>query len=257
MSDANFTTPPAQGDAGAATMSTPETLSGIFFEPERTFEALRERPRFLVAALIMVALATIITVLLFQKVSFEQVVRDAIDRSPQTAQMDAEQKENVVRMQTGIIGKCIGYGAPIIGTAIMLAAGAALYLLGVMMMGGRIGYKQALSVWTYSAFPPAVLGTLVALVLLFLKAPEDLDFTRSGAGLVVTNLGMLIGADGSHVLRAALSWFDLFTFYGMFLAALGLRKVGKISSGAAWAIVIGLWLIGMLLSVGRVSLFGG
>ena len=26
-------------------MSTPETLTGIFFEPSRTFEALRARPR--------------------------------------------------------------------------------------------------------------------------------------------------------------------------------------------------------------------
>ncbi|MCA1635634.1 MAG: YIP1 family protein [Acidobacteria bacterium] len=261
MSDASLTTPPqpssVDATSGAATMSTPETLANIFFEPGPTFEALRARPRFLVAALIIVALTVLVTVLLFQKVSFEQVVREAIDKSPRTQEMSAEQKEQIIAMQTGPGGKAIGYGAPLIGTVVILAAGAALYLLGAMMMGGKLSYKQALSVWTYSSFPPAVLGTVLALVMLFIKSPEDLDFNRPGAGLIVTNLGVLIGPEGSKLLRAALGWFDLFTFYGMFLAALGLRKVGKLSSGGAWTIVITLWLIGMILSVARTALFGG
>lgn len=256
MSDANVT-PPLSSSPAAPAMSTPETLANIFFEPGPTFEALRERPRFLVVALILFALTMTVTVLIFQKVSFEQVVRETIEKNPRTANMPAEQKEQAIAMQTGPLGKGIAYGAPLIGAIIALAGGAALYLLGALMMGGRLSYKQALSVWAYSSFPPAVLGTLLVLVLLFLKAPEDLDFNRSGAGLLVTNLGVLIGPEGSKVLRAALSWFDLFTFYGMFLAALGLRKVGKLSSGGAWTIVILLWLIGMIFSVLRVALLGG
>ncbi|HZB44756.1 MAG TPA: hypothetical protein VE360_05915, partial [Pyrinomonadaceae bacterium] len=75
MSEANFTPPPPHASAGAPTMSTPETLANIYFEPGATFEALRERPRFLVAGLILVALALLITALLFQRVSFEQMMR--------------------------------------------------------------------------------------------------------------------------------------------------------------------------------------
>ncbi len=46
MSEQNFQTQPdtpvaESGQPGAATMSTPETLMSIFFEPGRTFEALR------------------------------------------------------------------------------------------------------------------------------------------------------------------------------------------------------------------------
>lgn len=263
MSDTNFTTPPSHATAVAATtpggpeMSTPATLSNIFFEPSATFDALRRRPRFLVAALIIVALTTLVTFALFQKVSFERVVRDAIEKSSSTEQMSPEQKEQVIEMQTGPIGKAIGYSARLIATIVTLAGGAALYMLGVMLMGGKMSYKQSLSVWTYSSFAPAVLGTILELVVLFLKSPDDLDFTRPGAGLLVTNLGVLIGSEGSKVLRAVLSWFDLLTFYGMFLAALGLRKVGKLSSGSAWSIVIGLWVLGMVFSAARTALFGG
>jgi hypothetical protein len=42
----------------------------------------------------------------------------------------------------------------------------------------------------------------------------------------------------------------------LFLAAIGLRKVAKISSGSAWTIVIGLWLIFVILSVAKAAIFG-
>ena len=241
----------------APDMPTPATLANIFFEPGATFDALRARPRFLVAALILVLLALSVTLLIFQKMSFEQVVRRAVEGSPRTQQLTPDQKEQIIRQQSGPIGKAFAYGIPTVGVAVVIAAGAALYMLGASLMGGRLSYKQALAVWTYSSFPPAVLGTLLAVVLLFLKSADDLDFNRPGAGLVVTNLGALIGPGGSPILRAALSWFDLFTFYGMFLAATGLRKVGKLSSGAAWGIVIAMWVLGLLFGVARAALFGG
>lgn len=253
MSQANFTA----SDAAGPSMSTPETLSGIFFEPGATFDALRARPRFLVAGLILLALGMLVAVLILQKVNYEEVVRRAIENNPRTEQMTAEQKEQAIRMQTGPVGKAIAYCAPPVFGVVMIAGGAALYLLGALLLGGRLSYKQALSVWVYASFPPAVLSTLLSVVLLFLKSADDLDFNRPGAGLLVTNLGALVGAGGSPVLRAALSWFDLFTFYGMYLAALGLRKLGKLSSGAAWTIVIVLWLLAVLFAVSRAALFGG
>ena len=258
MSEANYTTPPppAAPPTGAPAMSTPETLANIFFEPGATFEALRERPRFLVAGLILVALAALVTVLIFQKVSYEQVVRDAIEKNPRVAEMPEADKERMIAMQTGPVGKAIAYCAPAVITAIIIAAGAAIYLLAASLMGGKLSYKQALAVWTYSSFAPGLLAALLSVVLIFMKAPEDFDFQKPGAGLLVTNLGALINP-ASPVLRAALSWIDLFTFFGMSLAALGLRKVGKLSSGSAWTIVLVMWLVGVVLSVARAALFGG
>jgi hypothetical protein len=237
-------------------MSTPETLTGIFFEPGRTYESLRQRPRFLVAGIILIVVSLFVTVLVMQKVNFSEFITRQIMTGPRSEQMTDDQKEKAVAFWTGPIGKVVVYVIPIVFAVIVFAAGAAIYLLGAMLMGGKTSYKQALSVWIYSSFPPAILQSVIAVVVLFLKSPEDIDLNKSGGGLVVTNLGALFNP-ASPALRAALSWFDLFTFYGMFLAALGLRKVGKISSGAAWTIVIALWLIGMLLGVGRAALFGG
>jgi len=253
MSETNHLTP---APAGAPGMTTPQTLSSIFFEPAETFTALRERPRFLVVGLILVAMTVLVSVLVFQRVGFEEFMRDQIENSPRTEQMTPEQKEQAIAMQTGPVGKALVYGTLLIGSVIAICGGAALYLLGVMLMGGRLSYRQALSVWVYSSFPPAVLATLVSIVTLYLKSPDDIDLNRPGGGILQSNLGLLLGPDSSPALAALLGSFDLFAFYGLFLAAVGLRRVGRISSGSAWAVVIGLWLLLVLSRVGWAAMFG-
>ena len=237
-------------------MSTPQTLSGIFFEPTETFNALRERPRFLVVGLILVALTLSVTFLVFQRIDFEKFMRDQVERSPRAEQMSPEQKEQVIAMQSGPAGKAMVYATLLIGSVVAICAGAALYLLGVMLMGGKLSYRQALSVWVYSSFPPAVLATVVSVVTLFLKSPEDIDLNQPGGGLLQSNLAVLLGPDSSPALRSLLGSFDVFAFYGLFLAAVGLRRVGRLSSGSAWAIVIGLWAIFVLIKVGWAAAFG-
>jgi len=246
MSDAIAT--PSAPASGGPEMSTAETLSGIFFEPSRTFEALRVRPRFLVAGLILLALASLVTFLLYTRVDMGQFIRDRIEQSPNAAQITEAQKDMQVRF-----GKMIGAVAIPLSVPIAIAAGAALYLLGVLAFGGSIGYKRSLAVWVYSWLPPSVLGALIAMLVLFLKAPETIQPEK----MVATNPGALMGEGAPRVLVALLSQFDLLRFYGLFLAALGLRKVAKISSGSAWAIVIGLWLLGLLAAVASAAVFGG
>jgi len=228
-------------------MSTAETLTGIFFEPSRTYEALRARPRFLVAGLILLVLAVVVTVLLYARVDMGQYMRERIQSSPNAAQLTEEQ----IEMQVNI-GKTFGMIAIPLSVPIVIAGGAALYLLGVMVFGGSITYRKSLSVWTYSSLPPSVIGALLAILILFIKSPDSIDPEH----MVVTNPGALFGEDASKVLVAFLSQFDLLRFYGLFLAALGLRKVGKLSSGAAWGVVITLWVIGTVLRVGSAAIFG-
>ncbi|HEY0365497.1 MAG TPA: hypothetical protein VGC73_03425, partial [Pyrinomonadaceae bacterium] len=86
-----------------AEMSTAETLTGVFFEPSRTFEALRARPRFLVAALIVFVMTCIVTAVLYMRVDMGQFIRDQIEKSPNAAQISEAQKDTQVK-----IGKTIG-----------------------------------------------------------------------------------------------------------------------------------------------------
>jgi hypothetical protein len=53
----------------------------------------------------------------------------------------------------------------------------------------------------------------------------------------------------SPVLTTLLGTFDFFLIWGWILAVIGLQKLGKISAGSAWAIVLILALLGIAFRV--------
>ena len=238
-------------------MSVGQTLTSIYFEPTRTFESLRARPRFLVATIIAIVAIMAFFTLFYQRVGQEKITRAAIETSPRTAQLTPEQREQQIQMQSKPIVKAFGYLGPIIGIAVFFAAGAALYLLGVMLMGGKISYKKSLSVWAYSSLPPTLIAMALNIILLFIKSEDSYDIVQaSRGGLVQANLSFLVDPKASPAVWTILSSIDVFQIYGMILAAIGLRILGKLSSGSAWGIVITLSLIGVVLKVGASILFG-
>src|SRR5437870_4117795 len=252
MSDPNETfqpppPPPLASESAGETLSTPATLTGIFFEPSRVFEALRTRPRFLAATIVLLVLTIAVTFVVFQRIDMGEYIRDKMERSPNAAQQTEQQKEMGVKF-----GKI--FGAVLIPALVPIGlfAGAALYLLGVMAFGGSITYKKSLAVWAYSSLPPSVFASVVAILVLFLKAPETIDPEH----LLVTNPGAFMGPNSSPVVVQFLTQIDVLRFYGLFLAALGLRKVAKMSSGAAWGVVISLFIIGAIFKIASAAIFG-
>jgi hypothetical protein len=258
MSQTNSpTTSPAGAAREANDMTTPQTLSNIFFEPGRTFEALRERPRFLVAALVTMAAFMAFYVTYMQRVGYENLVNAEIETRARNAEVSDEQKAAGRNIQLKPFVKAIRYVSPLIGIVIFLAAGAGIYLLGAMLMGKGISYRQALSVWAYSSLPPLLLMMVANLVLLLVRTPtEDSEIARGLNGLVHANAGIIVDAAAHPVLATMLGTFDLFSIYGLFLAALGLRKVARLSSGSAWAIVLGLWFLGVIVRIVIASVTG-
>ncbi len=256
MSDPNNNYTPSDLRAGAgdeaAAMSTPQTLTSIFFEPGRTFESLRVRPRFLVVGLLSILIFMAFYLLYMSRVGYENIINAAIEMQAQKTEMSEDQKAAARDIQLKPFVKAIRYGSPPIGFAVIFAAGAAIYLLGVMMMGKQISYKQALAVWAYSSFPPLVLAMLANILILFVHPPDPTDaagVARGLGGLVHANPGAFMSAEASPVAVTALSAFDLFAIYGLFLAALGLRKVARLSAGAAWGVVLTIWLLGVISRV--------
>lgn len=255
-SQMNYTPAAEHRSDDAPVMSTPQTLANIFFEPGRTFEALRARPRFLVAAAIMAGMFVLFTVLLFQRVNYEEMVRSTIENNPRTAEMPADQKERMIEMQTKPVFKSLAYVMPVVGIAIFMAAGAGLYLLGAMLMGKGMSYKQALAVYAYSSMPPMALLMLANIIMLLVKPPDAAEAAQASRGMVHANPSILVNGVEQPVLATLLGSFDLFVFFGLFLAALGLRKVARLSAGAAWAIVLGLWLLGIIVKLAFATISG-
>jgi hypothetical protein len=241
---------PTQGQV----MSTPQTLVSIFFEPAETFEALRVRPRFLIAGLLTVLLFMAYYVTFVSTVGSENMIRAQIEsRNPEAT---PEQIEQGIRIQTSPIVKAITYASFPLVFAIIFAAGAGLYMLGTMMLAKSMTYKQALAVWVYSGYPPMLVFALINIILIFIKGKDDIDPTALNSGLAKANLGFLVDPKAQPVIGTVLRSFDLIQFFGLFLAAIGLRKVAKLSSGSTWAIVLAIWVLGIIFRTTLAAIFG-
>lgn len=237
-------------------MSEVASLGNIFFEPGRTFEDMRRKPRFILAGLLIVIFVGAFQILLIEKIGFEKMMRQQIESSPRTEQLSKEEKEKIIQQQSSPIVKWITYAATPLIVIIFTLLGGLLYWLGANAMGGSARFLHGLSAWVYSGFPPTVLFMIANIIVLFLKSADDIDIIASRNGLVQANPGFFIDGKAHPVLAALGSGFDLFAIFGWILAAIGLQKIAKISSGASWAIVLIIGLIGITARVIAASFFG-
>src|SRR5262249_38990785 len=102
-----------------AGMSEASRLTGVFFEPKKTFEDVARRPSFVVPLLLTIVVNLIFTVLLSQHVGWARIVRQQQELNPraqqQMANLSPEQRERANAM-TQTITPIISYCAAILGT---------------------------------------------------------------------------------------------------------------------------------------------
>lgn len=231
------TEPPQMTDVG--------TLGSIFYEPGATFADLRRKPRFLMAGLIIVLLCGTYNTLFTEKVGFERVARERLESSSWFQNQPREAQNKTIEMQTGPIFKSINYASVPLVILIFLLIGGLLYWGAANAMGGSMSFLRGLAVWVYATFPPLVVQTLANILVLFLKSTDDIDAVTGQNGLIQASPAMLVDAKQQEILSVILGTFDLFLIWGWILAAIGLRITGKLSTGAAWGIV----LIGVVLNI--------
>jgi len=228
-------------------MSEAATLGNIFFDPSGTFEDLRRKPRFVMATIIIALFITAYSFGLYYKVGDEGIRRfivEQIDKNPRADSMTAEQKNAAVNMQL-TIQKVVRYAVPVFVVISMLIGGL-IYWGGAKAFGGTGNFLHGLSVYVYSSLPPTVIGMLASFIVMIFKSADEIDLAASQRGLVHANPGILMDGKAMPVLTTLISVVDLFAIWGWVLAAIGLQKTNKISSGSAWTITIILALIGIL-----------
>ena len=250
-------------------LSTGQTLVRIFFSPGRVFDSFRERMtfgpvavRFLIAAAIVVVALVAYNVIYLARMGSERIARASMESTPQTAKMATEQKERAVQMQQNPAFQAftlfIRFGLLIVLLLVSLPLGALIYWLGGMLFKGTIKYWQALLVWTYAALPPTVLWLLVNTAVLMIRPPTtNMGIVTGATGVIHANPGALfdVAMLPIPVHIAALSELDLFAFYGLTLAMVGLRRVSRIPWIGSFAVVILVWLIGVGWRVGMAGVF--
>lgn len=240
--------------APVAGMSEAGRLAGIFWEPKPVFQDLAARPRFWVPLILLTVLSVVYMVSFSQRVGWESMMRRQFEANSRIQQLPAEQRERLIQQQLAFTGP-MATGGAVLGMAVMSLAIAGV-LLGMMNLLGGAGlkYRQALSITCYS-FLPSALASILALVILFLKNPEDFDLRNP----LPLNLGAIISSpETAGWLKALARSMDLFTFWIIALMALGFSTAAgkKLSFSKALVLVVIPWAVAALIGAALAGLQG-
>jgi Yip1 domain len=244
-------------------MSPTQKLLGVFFEPSRVFRNLRAHPRWVAAYLVVTVLSLVYTFAFTQRLTPERIVNYRVDKAAELPPPFTPPPDRIETLRTqGIeqlknpIQRIGTVATTFVAVFCFTALLAALYLLGVLVFGGRINFWQSLAIMFYGAVPIIAIQKLLGLVLLYLKSPDDIHPILGQETLIQDNLGVLFTPADHPVIFVLATSIGILSFYSLWLKSTGLRNGGtRVSSGTAWGVAITLWILGTLAITGLTALF--
>ena len=240
-----------------------DRVTGIFYEPSRVFRNLRVHPRWIGAFVVVIVLTVIYSFAFVQRITPERIVEHMTQKISEMGPPFAPPPEAIERMREtqmaqlkNPVQRVGGVIRTAVGLFVVSALVAGISLLGVLVFGGRINFWQALAVNFHVWVPVMAIQKLLGLVILYLKAPEDLHPILNQETTLQDNLSILMSPAEHPVLFVLLSFIGLTWFYLVWLRAKGLRFGGtKVSGGAAWGVSLTIYILFMLFVTIWTSLF--
>jgi hypothetical protein len=248
----SFIPQPDLGPDAPPPLPPADRITGVFYEPDPVFKNLRYHPRWLAGFLVLIVFGITYQLAFTQRVTPERIAAETADKVIEGGWVPPDKadafKAQQIQAAKSTVGRIRGVFAQINGGFIFLLILAGLYMLCVLAFGGRINFWQALCVAAYGSLPPVVISTILNLVLLYTKAPEDIDIIRGSRGLARADLGLLFKPADHPLLYIMGSFIGVFTIYGWWVTVSGLRNTAtKLSNASAWTIAFLLWLLGLVL----------
>src|SRR5262249_40110877 len=119
------------------------------------------------------------------------------------------------------------------------------------IMSTPVKFKQMFAIMWWSALP-GLISSILTIVVMFLKSPDQFNLQNP----LAFNPGAFMDqATSSKFIYSLASSLDLFSFWGIFLVATGIKAAGgkKISFGGALFCVVLPWALYVL---GKASIAG-
>lgn len=243
-----MTTPPGlPADAGPSPGAVGRVVK-MWWAPGDVFAAIVRRPSLVAAglALLMLIGSTAVTqVVVLLRVDTEATIREALTNGPFAGSSDAKEEdiEQAVKMAKNFA--LVGPAISVFTVPILFAVLATLFFLGLKIAGSAADYLPVLEAVALGFWPPTLARTLV-FVVVGLSRPE-LD-AKAPDAVVLSSLAAF-APSAPAAARALLGAFDVFTAWTLLLLVLGLATVGRVKTGRAAAVVLGLFAFWTILRV--------
>ena len=179
-------------------------------------------------------------------------MKTQIQESGQWDKIPAEQREPSSSSSRSSCRSSAGSGA-VVGpiTFCSLVAGVLLFIFR-FFYAGEVGFKQSLAITSWSFFAVGLVTTPLIILILRLKG----DWNLNPQEVLQANLGLLLDkAETAKPLWALVTSIDLFSFWIMFLLAVGFGVASRKTTGSAlWGVVIP-WAVIVAIKVGWSAIF--
>jgi hypothetical protein len=224
-------------------------LIGVLISPRKTFEAIAARPTWVAAALALVVVVATVGYLAAERMDWDDVMRGQLAQSGQEVPAEVIDRQVALMEKSGsLISLFTG-----VGPVVLALIAAALFLLAFRLLGSeKLDFVSSFSVVLHSCMP-VVVGALLSLPVILSKT--TIGFEQATRGYLMSNLAFLAGDETAPALRALLARLDFFSIWILVLLILGYRVVARVSTKAASATVILLWLILVGIAVGWTATF--
>ena len=249
MATTSLPTPEAQSPAA---ISPTGRIFGVFFSPKSTFEDVVRKPNWAAPILLVVILSVIACVSINQRMNWREYIAQQIEKSPQSAQLSAEQKAQ--RIEGGVKFAPIFtyvFGIPA-AAVIILVAGLVMWGAYNLIAGANVSFGVAFSIVAH-AFLVSTLSTILFVIILFLKPSGTVDLDNP----VAANAAAFLPEDSAKWLVALCKQFDIFTFWILVLIAIGFAVANpkKLKGGKPFSIAFSVWAVWAVIRTGLAYVF--
>jgi hypothetical protein len=227
-------------------------IFGVLFSPKATFESIVKRPTWLLPMILFVLLALIVLGVFDVRGGWPPYLQRQLATNSQFQQLTRQQQQQRLALTLKYTPR-FEYGAVAVAVPVVIIIIAAVLLADFNLINGtQLKFKTALSIVTY-ALVPGIILSLLAILVLFLKDPATVD----PQNIVIANASAFIPSDAARWKVVLLSSIDIFTFWEMFLMAVGFGVAAprKLSTAKAFASIFVIWLIWVAVKVGATAAF--
>lgn len=197
------------------------SLFGMFLEPKKQFERLKDNPIILVPFIIIAVLTTIGMFVMMSQIDF-------IAQDPELANM-GEDELMFVTIFTQVIFVITGILAP----AVSILVSSFVYFIVAKIAKSEVSFKQLFSMNTF-IYIISILGIFVNALAFFAVDNPNPD-------VYLTSLNSIVEADGA--LGVLFTSIEIFSIWNIILTAIGLQIVARFSKGLSWGLVIGIFVL--------------
>ena len=228
-------------------MSADRLAQSPLFHPTTQLPRAAEQRLYWVPLLLAPAAALLFSIVAVPRIDFERAAADAIDRSEGAAQMTPHDRETKLE-QARKVAALAAYTGAAFGTGLSALLAALGVWLAFHVVGQKPGFAQTFTVMCWALLPGAI-ESVLSIPALIVRGTIPVEQL---ATIFPANLGSLLPAGVQGPLASFLGAVDLFSIWSVWLVAVGMAGVARVSGRRALVTMIVLWLA--YVAVFRVAL---